>query len=96
MTDDVRSFDINIDAIDLPEIKKAMDNVLKTIDQKLSEYYKTPEGDRPSIENFLEIKDVEVFSKEESSVNLSNVGYFFLEIFATLLGLSWGIISMFL
>ena len=96
MTDDVRSFDINIDAIDLPEIKKAMDNVLKTIDQKLSEYYKTPEGARPSIENFLEIKDVEVFSKEESSVNLSNVGYFFLEIFATLLGLSWGIISMFL
>ena len=92
----MRSFDLGSYGINFSTFKSALQVILTEIERKLLEHYNYTHRDHLNVEMILSNKNVDIFSKEESNLELANIGYFFLEIFATLLGLSWGIISMFL
>lgn len=75
-------------------VNRSSQLLLEAISHKLSLNLMKPQRTHGEVEKILgdnSIKAEEVFKKSSTA---SSVGYFFLESFATILGLAWGIISM--
>lgn len=98
LVDDLRKFEFDGVDVNFLGLKSRVEGLLKAIELKLENHYNISGRVRHNVPQILALNDtsVDVFLEDESSVDISNVGYFFLEVFATLVGLSWGIISMFI